>query len=191
MNGNGNGNSNGNGNGRLHRSSSDVAIGGVAAGLASYLKTDPTLVRLAFVLATILTGGAFLAVYLAMWLLIPAATSSETEPGKIINENLNDLGARVRGFAGGAPTQRIGAANVGPSGPSTEPVGMQGQDASQPSTATTHAKPRICPQVLILIGGFFLLLNMGAFRAFQGFNWGAWWPLILVAIGVIMLTRRK
>jgi len=42
---------------KLYRSRTDVMIGGVCAGLGDYLKVDPTVVRLAFVL-TALFGAA-------------------------------------------------------------------------------------------------------------------------------------
>ena len=54
----------------LSRASHDRMIGGVAAGLARYLGTDVTLVRIAFAVLAI-AGGAGIPLYLACWLLIP------------------------------------------------------------------------------------------------------------------------
>jgi phage shock protein PspC (stress-responsive transcriptional regulator) len=45
-------------------------LGGVAAGLADYFDVDPTLVRMAFVVLTLM-GGVAVLFYLAGWLLIP------------------------------------------------------------------------------------------------------------------------
>ena len=87
-----------NGTSRLYRSTSEAMLGGVAAGLGNYLKVDPVLVRAAFVILTLITGGTFLIVYLAMWLLIPTAGSTATQPGQIMQENLNEVGERVRGL---------------------------------------------------------------------------------------------
>src|SRR5690348_4954832 len=101
-----------NGTSRLYRSTSEAMLGGVAAGIGNYFKVDPTLVRVAFAVLTLLTGGAFLVMYLAMWLLIPTAGSTASQPGQIVQENLNDMGARVRGFAGGAPTTPTNGGNV-------------------------------------------------------------------------------
>lgn len=178
-----------NGNGRLYRSGTDTMLGGVASGLGTYFKVDPTLVRLGFVLATIFTGGAFLAVYLAMWLLIPISGSTETEPGKIINENFNYVGAKIRNFGSGTPTQRMDNTSSNPAVPTNEPVA--GQDQPQVSiTTTTHTHRGMNPRAFIFIGGFFLLVNMGVFRAFNFIHWGTWWPLALIAVGAIMLSRR-
>lgn len=52
------------------RSRDDRLIGGVAGGLSRRLCIDATLIRLAFVVAT-LAGGFGAALYLALWLLLP------------------------------------------------------------------------------------------------------------------------
>ena len=44
-------------NRRLYRSRSDSMIGGVAAGLAAYLNSDPALVRIVWAILVVLTGG--------------------------------------------------------------------------------------------------------------------------------------
>lgn len=57
---------------RLTRSRSDVMIGGVCAGIARWMGLDPTLVRIAFALVSILSS-AFpgVLVYIVLWLVIP------------------------------------------------------------------------------------------------------------------------
>ena len=55
---------------RLYRSRSDRMIGGVCGGLAQYLDTDPTIIRLSLALS-ILLGGAGILAYLIMWIIIP------------------------------------------------------------------------------------------------------------------------
>jgi phage shock protein PspC (stress-responsive transcriptional regulator) len=54
----------------LTRSVSDRSIAGVAGGIAQYLGVDPTVIRIAFVVLTIL-GAAGIPIYAAAWLLIP------------------------------------------------------------------------------------------------------------------------
>ena len=57
--------------GQLRRSTDDKMLAGVAGGIARYLNVDATLVRIAMVALTLLSGvGA--ALYIAAWLLIPA-----------------------------------------------------------------------------------------------------------------------
>jgi phage shock protein C len=57
---------------RLYRSSRDVMLGGVAAGLAEYFNIDPTIVRLLFVLLAFVTVGfPAVLVYLILWAIVP------------------------------------------------------------------------------------------------------------------------
>lgn len=180
-----------NGNGRLYRSKSNGAIGGVAAGIANYFNIDPVIVRLAFVLLTIVTSGAFLAAYLAMWVIIPTAGSTATTPNDIVHENLNEMGSKIRGIgsSGTGATRPPGQTNGGAAG-SANPSSQQGPDQvqmAQTSVATRH-EHGFNPMILVAIGAFFLLMNMGLFRAF---HMGSWWPLFLVGLGVIMLSRRR
>ena len=193
-----------NGNGRLYRSTSEATIGGVAGGLGNYFKVDPTLFRLGFVLATIATGGAFLLVYIAMWLLIPTVGSTATEPGQILQENANELGAKLRSFVGGNTSGGSGMpgsggsdggqangqphGNGGPANVSNGPGSQHNQAQLPQAAASVQPRPGVGPMVLITIGAFFLLANMGVFR---GMHWGIWWPLLLVGLGAIMLTRRR
>jgi phage shock protein PspC (stress-responsive transcriptional regulator) len=60
---------------RLYRSRHDRMLGGVCGGLAEYLDTDPTIIRLAFALS-ILLGGAGILAYLVMWIVMPEAPES-------------------------------------------------------------------------------------------------------------------
>jgi signal transduction histidine kinase/phage shock protein PspC (stress-responsive transcriptional regulator) len=54
-------------------------VAGVADGLGRYLGVDPLIVRIGFVLAT-LAGGIGVPVYIAAWLIMPAADSAEPRP---------------------------------------------------------------------------------------------------------------
>ena len=54
----------------LFRTRHNRMLAGVASGVARYLGIDVTLVRIAFVLIT-LVGGIGIPLYLASWLLIP------------------------------------------------------------------------------------------------------------------------
>jgi phage shock protein C len=58
-------------NRRLYRSRTDTVLGGVAAGLADYLNADPALVRIAWAILVIVTGGAALLAYIVAWVVVP------------------------------------------------------------------------------------------------------------------------
>lgn len=57
---------------KVYRTKENRILGGVCAGLGDYLDVDPTLIRIGFVVATLL--GWLVAVpviYLIMWIAIP------------------------------------------------------------------------------------------------------------------------
>lgn len=60
---------------RLLRSSTNSRIAGVCGGVAEYLNIDPTLMRLAWVLLTLIPGCIFggIVVYVLAWIIIPKA----------------------------------------------------------------------------------------------------------------------
>ena len=68
---------------RLYRSRKEKILGGVCGGIAEYLDVDPTIVRLMWVLLTLM-GGAGVILYLISWLIIPMEpkTVREKKPVK-------------------------------------------------------------------------------------------------------------
>ncbi|MFP5019529.1 PspC domain-containing protein [Pseudonocardia phyllosphaerae] len=56
---------------RMYRSAGDSMLGGVCGGLGRDLGVDPALLRLAVLALTVLTGGAFALLYLAVWIVAP------------------------------------------------------------------------------------------------------------------------
>jgi phage shock protein C len=174
-------------------------LGGVAAGLGNYFKIDPVIVRIGFIVLTILTSGAFLLVYLAMWLLIPTPGSTATQPGQVVQENLNDMGARVRNFTGTNVGNGGNGGNGGNATPAAPTNGGTGNGAPNgapnggntnmvPAQSGTYNRPGIGPIILIVLGLFFLFGNFGLFHLII---WHAWWPLFLIVIGVMLLARRN
>jgi phage shock protein PspC (stress-responsive transcriptional regulator) len=67
----------------LRRSYTDRMLGGVAGGLARYFGVDTMIVRIAFVVLT-LVGGAGIPLYLAGLLLIPDEGSDQSIAASII-----------------------------------------------------------------------------------------------------------
>ena len=55
---------------RLYRSRTNFIISGVCGGIGQYLEIDPTLVRIVFVLLT-LVGGTGVLLYVALWTIVP------------------------------------------------------------------------------------------------------------------------
>lgn len=55
---------------RLYRSGRDRVLGGVCGGIGEYFDVDPVLVRLAWILFSILYGAGVLA-YIIAWIILP------------------------------------------------------------------------------------------------------------------------
>ncbi len=82
---------------RLYRAANDKVLGGVCAGLASYLKLDPAIVRLIFVLICFTWGAGFL-LYIILWAVLPSKALT-TNARKRLYRNPDDK--VIAGVAGG------------------------------------------------------------------------------------------
>ena len=145
---------------RLHRSRTDTIVGGMAAGLASYLNTDPTFVRIAWAILVPVTGGAVLIAYIVAWIVVPE------EPV-------------------GAPPMAAAPATDPVTGASVEPVAdSSGRTPPEPATRPSDGRAGVVVGVgLVLIGLWFLLREY-----LPDFDWSLAWPLVLVGIGVLVLV---
>ena len=68
---------------RLRRSQQHKVVGGVIGGIAEYFDRDPGLLRLLYVLISIVSAafpGIF--VYLILWALIPLSEKTQTSPAR-------------------------------------------------------------------------------------------------------------
>lgn len=109
----------GSGDKRLYRSRSDRMVGGVLAGLAAYLGTDPTWVRIAYVLLSVFTGfGAGVLVYIIAMIVIPEEPAAAAQP----------VSWPQAGQA--APAPPVPAAPASPTAPPVPPA--PGHDAPPP-----------------------------------------------------------
>lgn len=86
--------------GRLYRNDADKVLGGVCSGLANYLRIDPAIVRILFVLMVFGSFGAAVLVYLVLWIVLPTQ-SLETNVKKRLFRNPDDrlLGGVCGGIA--------------------------------------------------------------------------------------------
>ena len=67
---------------RLCKSRKDKIVDGVCAGIAHYLNMDPTIVRLAFVVITLLGGGVLILLYVAGMIIMPRAGNESEEASR-------------------------------------------------------------------------------------------------------------
>ena len=92
---------------RLYRNSSSGRIAGVCAGIAEYLDADVTLVRLAWVVLSIVPGGLVggLIAYIAAWAIMPdssipaSAEAGDPPPDALDHRSQDRRGVRrPRGY---------------------------------------------------------------------------------------------
>jgi len=88
---------------RLTRSRTDRRIAGVCGGIAEYLDVDPTLVRVVWIVLSVVPGaiiGGVIA-YLLSWLVMPDAAGAEGHalPSRRLTRSATDK--RIGGVCGG------------------------------------------------------------------------------------------
>jgi phage shock protein C len=120
---------------QLRRPVTDRMIAGVASGVGRYFAVDPTLVRVAFAVATLLTGGLAALAYPIMWFLMPEEPAGApawphpagTRPGW----------PPVPPAARPGPTPEAGTApQAGPAPRPAPPAGPTPQPAAMPEPET-------------------------------------------------------
>jgi len=101
---------------RLYRDGDSRVLGGVCSGMGAYFNIDVVVLRIIFVLAFFLTGGAAALVYLVFWIVVPKAkttaqrlemkgkeaTVSNIE--KTIREDVNEVGENINRYKSSAAT---------------------------------------------------------------------------------------
>src|SRR5437868_3622470 len=104
---------------RLYRSERDRMLGGVAGGLAEYFDLDPALVRVAWAVLIIGSGGLFLLLYIVMWFVVP-----EAPPGYVSRSPWSSAAPQPDAAAAGAapPSESPASANGAAATASTTPI---------------------------------------------------------------------
>lgn len=64
---------------RLYRSRKERILGGVCGGLGEYFDVDPGIVRLVWVIVTLLSLGTGIVAYLIAWIIIPESSEESTQ----------------------------------------------------------------------------------------------------------------
>jgi phage shock protein C len=75
---------------RLYRSQSDKIIAGVCGGFAEYLNLDTTIIRLAWILLTLL-GGSGLILYILAFFIVPEKPMAQTDSPPIVKSDFGSV----------------------------------------------------------------------------------------------------
>ena len=157
---------------RLERSTTNKVIAGVCGGIAEYLQVDPTLVRVFFVIATVMTAGLGFLGYLVLLVMMPL-------PGKPA-PFVSNSAPFVSNSAPDSTTQPTSSTMD-----TTRPTPPSVVQVEDPLTA--ERRRATFGYFLVALGVVFLLANVGAFRIVR---WDLVWPLVFVGAGVLLLAQR-
>ncbi len=180
---------------RLYRSQADRVIAGVAGGLAAWLRIDPSIVRVGWVVLAVLTGGIFLLVYIVMMIVVPLAPdgwmpSPGPPPGGSWGPppNAGQWGQPPAGqWTGGQPGSPPAAPGSPPgqqpgsppAGQWTPPPGGPGPSWTGPDTTNVG-----------IVGGF-VLVGLGVWFLVDQYvhiDWQLVWPVVVILIGVGLIV---
>jgi phage shock protein C len=90
-------------NKRLYRKPSEGKLTGVSVGLADYLELDVTIIRVAFIVGALASGGLVLVIYIALAIIMPAYPTDDTSSKKShsISNNVESLSEEIKQTASG------------------------------------------------------------------------------------------
>jgi phage shock protein C len=178
---------------RLYRSPSDRVIAGVAGGLATWLNIDPSLIRVAWVLLGIFSGGIFVLVYFVMMIVVPLPP-----PGWVPRPH--DTGAwapppgadLVEGWApgdgpgpaagpGAAPGPVPGSDPSASSGWNTPPPAWPAPPSSWSGSRAAANAGLVAGAVLVLLGVWLLI------DEYIHIPWELVWPVAVIAAGCLLI----
>ena len=151
-------------NKKLYRSNSDKMIGGVAGGLAEYFDIDSTLMRVIFVIITLLGGSGVIA-YIILWIVIPERPYVYNMPSS---------------SSSSTDTSSQQTANAEYVNPNPDPVTAY----KDRMIKQKQKRSAIGGVILIIIGLFFL-----ADELFPRIDFGDIIPVGLIIIGVVLLLN--
>jgi phage shock protein PspC (stress-responsive transcriptional regulator) len=153
---------------RLYRSYEDKKVGGVAAGIAEYFDIDPLLIRLLFVILTLAGGGGVL-IYIILWIVTPE------KPYALKSEKYTTQPPQSEPSNTDTPHNDSQTYYKDPDPISAEVI---------PPVPPRQRGSLIGGLVLITIGSLFL-----ADELLPDFNFGDFWPVILIVIGGGLLIK--
>jgi phage shock protein C len=195
-------------NNHLYRSRDDRMLAGVAGGLAEMWDADPSLVRIVWALLVVLTGGIALVVYIVMAIVVPEEDDPRVwagqpnrwdGPAAPAGGTTAEAAAAAPSTAGGDPAAAPGTAGGTAAGFAPATAWQPGRHEARAAAAAARRDARAARRAgrdrdgrpgAIIIGA--LLVLLGAWFLVRQYlptvDWDWFWPLILVALGVVVLV---
>ena len=160
---------------RLYRSRDDRPLSGVAGGVAAWLGLDPSLVRIAWVVLALVSGGIFLVVYIVMMVVVPLAPEGWQPRAAFDRYQGMPPGAAPGSTPGGpAPDGSM------PPPPAAWPEGWAQRPTGAPGDGGRAGL--VAGVFLIALGGWFLVDD------YIRIDWAVAWPLLVIVAGVALIA---
>ena len=170
---------------KLYRNEHNKMIAGVCSGLADYMGTDVTIIRILAVLLIFFGVGAGIPIYIIMWLVIPV-NSDPTARMREFNDYFSKQdpnmfnSANAFNNAGNSDTSKWNTPNETFNKAEYDPTFFKKKD---------HTGRTILGLILLVIGVYSL---MRVFHVLPfWFSLGKMWPLALIIVGVAFISRSK
>ena len=198
----------------LYRSITDRPLTGVCGGLAAWLGLDPSIVRIVWILLSLVSGGVFVIIYIVLAVVVPNAPPGWAPRGRLQgnppgawpqDQPPSQGGAPGYGAPGGAWTGTTGwqgGAGPAPSGPNAAPPpgpvppGGSSQGGGPSSWPEDWGRPGSSrgpryagDRAGVLVGG--VLVVLGAWflvRPYISIDWDVVWPIAIIALGAILIV---
>ncbi|MDD4875656.1 MAG: PspC domain-containing protein [Dehalococcoidales bacterium] len=155
---------------KLYRSRTDRMIWGVCGGLAAYFDIDPTIIRIIAVLLSFV-GGAAIWAYIILTIVVPLENSEATDTKSTIKENVEEIKRTASEL-----------------GHELEDTFKKENHEKTDAVKISNRRHNVLGIILVVLG---LLLFLGSFDLFWWLRWGTLWPLIIVAIGMLVILSRR
>jgi phage shock protein C len=195
------------------RSSRERMWAGVAGGMAEYFELDPSLVRLLWIAATVVSGGLAVPIYILAWIILPRDDRPTVDSAQAWRDWSQEFHSETQRLAEEARRMAGDVRDAGRSwrapdapAPGVDPATNKGMPttASYPPQPTEDAwwqserylerqrhpprHPRSTGIVLVTLGILLLAANAGLFSWIE---WRTMWPLIFIGLGVLLLARQS
>jgi phage shock protein PspC (stress-responsive transcriptional regulator) len=180
------------------RSSRERMWAGVAGGMAEYFEIDPSLMRLLWVAAAVVTGGLAVPAYILLWIILPRDDRSgawrdwsdefHAETRRMADEArkvADEMREAAQGWRAPGPTSSASTAPPPDQPTATQEWWQSERYVDRPRNHGRH--PRSTGIVLVVLGALLLAANWGVFNWIQ---WRTMWPLIFIGLGLILLAKQ-
>jgi phage shock protein C len=171
--------------GGVLRRGSDRIVGGVCSGLAAYFGVDPLLARVAFVILALVPPNIGILLYLVLWFLMEPSQGTPPSPARSVGDRLRAMRDDIKqDFRTGFSRSQEDAAPH----PDPRPEGGREKFGRWGPPYGNRPPGLWAGIILIVLGAYFLLTNLGVLG---NLRWDLFWPAVLIALGVLLLVRRR